>query len=239
MKMEKIFENWKKGIKKKKALNEGSKKEPYWWGPGKKNKKKHKGFGTYFDYSMYDSYGSDSGDDGGGGMDESIRESKEKKHSGILIALWPEPDVVEKLMKISTEDEKDLHLTLLYLKPEEVPNLETLKQAMERFSKGQKPISAQIGGMGRFSGGENSDGKDVIWASVDAPSLDIFRQNLISSLKNVNITNKPNHGYTPHITLSYIDKKETVEFKHFDSIETNFKKLVVSCNGEYFEYNLE
>src|SRR5690606_8413041 len=62
------------------------------------------------------------------------------------------------------------------------------------------PFSVKISGHGRFA---LDDGTECLHALVDGAELPDFRQSIIRHLQAAGIQPVLNHGYTPHITLSY------------------------------------
>ncbi|KPL90765.1 phage portal protein [Herpetosiphon geysericola] len=127
-------------------------------------------------------------------------------HTGAMIAL-PIPAELASMLAIPggiTPDQ--LHVTIAYLGDAmEFDAADRLQiEAALRVASGYGPIRAMVSGLGRFNTQE-SDGTNAIYASVDAPCLPDFHRRVMESLATAGIELEPNHGFTPHITLGYID----------------------------------
>lgn len=130
--------------------------------------------------------------------------------TGIMIAFFLDSAAAEALA-MSADSLPDgsepvtpeqLHVTLNYLgKVGEVERDElATMQAMAEFTKYAPAIRGRVGGIGRFS--KDSDGKNALWAQVDAPLLADWRQHLLDMVGYGAKTEE--HGFTPHITLAYV-----------------------------------
>lgn len=141
-------------------------------------------------------------------------------------------------------------------------HLEGVHKAVEAAAKGYQPIKAKIGGVGRFNASTNSNGKDVLIAHVDSPDLHPMREHLIEQVRKCACANveksadgykpqsfgdwmkeqtapdmngpkpKADHGYTPHITLAYIDPKDQMPIHKLDSREFTFTHLALCVGGK-------
>jgi phage gp29-like protein/2'-5' RNA ligase len=131
-----------------------------------------------------------------------------KPSRGVMVALYPAPEVAAGLVVPGGEAAEHLHLTLVYLgnvgalAPGVVESLEAVCASVAgRFG----PLSGQLSGLGRFSGGESSEHKDALWASPDIPGLSALRESLVGELRAAGVPLPSEHGFQPHITLAYLD----------------------------------
>lgn len=125
-------------------------------------------------------------------------------------------EVREQLASIAprlTED--DLHVTLLYLgklDPELVPQAE---KVLSEVAQKWQPLKAQLGGFGRFLKGP--DGVPT-FCTVDAPGLTHLQCDIERALQAAGISNGSEHGYLPHMTLSYEQEAKDVELPTVDEL---------------------
>lgn len=132
--------------------------------------------------------------------------------SGVMICLPIPSSIAEQIAVDGGESVESLHVTLAY-----VPGIggdaelrKRLCAALELLAPMYGPIRGMIGGYGRFVGSETSDFKDVFYASFDSPGLEILRNAVMDTLFRNGFQASGKHGFTPHITLSYLDKGEEI-----------------------------
>lgn len=129
---------------------------------------------------------------------------------GVMIAVrLPENTAAAIAMSFADggEPPSRLHCTLAYLGRMSVVGTEGLLLASDaiRCATSAVPIlRGCLSGIGRFSGGPSSDGKDVIYASVDVPGLTDLRHRLVQELACRGLVLAGDHDYTPHVTLAYV-----------------------------------
>lgn len=151
--------------------------------------------------------------------------------SGLIAALWI-PDKVGK--KIAIEDGEtvdDLHCTLAYFgKVDELPDGSEDKciQAVTAAVKGTGPLRGKIGGIGKFNGSETSDGKDVVYASLDVPGLVSLRERIVTEAEKRGLQVSRVHDFTPHVTLAYVDKG-CKEIPNVKSLPVEFDAVFVAA----------
>lgn len=186
--------------------------------------------------------------------DELVEEMRgqDSEHPGLLVALWPPPDVAHQLAVGDGEPEEDLHLTLAYC-PDANPDSVTLARLiveLDSVARACPPVGAKVSGLGVFQAG-GDDGKHVLYASVDAPDLDKLRMRACGALSTSGIEKSKTHGYTPHITLEYVPVGAEVEgtgvesdevvgrlFNRTGPIQFHFDRLVLARGGEELEFPL-
>ncbi len=130
-------------------------------------------------------------------------------HTGLLVAAWLDPETAAALAVAGGEPAEQLHVTLCYT-PAPAGGWDELTvaralAAIERASYGTPALRGQAAGTGRFLANPTSDGQDVWYASVDMPGLAELRQAVYGELCMAGVEPSSAHGYTPHITLSYLD----------------------------------
>jgi 2'-5' RNA ligase len=129
------------------------------------------------------------------------------EHKGFLVAVWLDAALAGQLAQEGYESPEGLHITLCYCGDvAEMDDVTVAKAvaAVGRVAAETEPMTGQIAGVGRFNATVGSEGQDVIYASVDVPGLEVFRQELVEALVHAGCGPKKTHGYTPHITLAYV-----------------------------------
>lgn len=129
----------------------------------------------------------------------------------LYIACWLTPDQAVQLDVGEGGEEPDaLHMTLCCIGDlEELPDdaAALAERVLRVVSVFTPPIQGEISGVGRFMGAT----QDVLYASVDAPALPAFRQRLVDALELVGLPVDDSHGFSPHITLAYLDPDTALE----------------------------
>lgn len=154
---------------------------------------------------------------------------------------------VDELAIEGGEDPKDFHVTLLYghYKPRsDEDDMQCRIQSVIGEIKGQLPETLTFKQEGRFEASENSDGKDVIYATVEAGQLEEVHKALLKALKEEGITvEKTFDEYHPHMTLAYIEPGAEYELKALDhkatikDIKCGFGKE--STHDNEFHYDIK
>jgi 2'-5' RNA ligase len=137
------------------------------------------------------------------------------------------------------ENQEDLHFTICYcgdLDQYSQEQIQLAKMFVANACKLSKPLEGFISGLGRFSATESSDGKDVIYTSVDIPGLEDFRYNLNRGLKACGINSNKEHGFTPHITLAYVDSSEPTPIHRVRIQPLLFNNLTLDCGLKQIFY---
>lgn len=128
--------------------------------------------------------------------------------TGLLVAVWLDAAQAAQLAIPGGEPADQLHLTLCYCGDANAMSDVQIGRAIAACAEAGAmwgPLTGQIAGLGRFNASESSDDKDVLYANVDVPGLAELRHFLAASLEMAGCPPLRNHGYTPHITLAYIE----------------------------------
>ncbi|MEU4703366.1 2'-5' RNA ligase family protein [Nonomuraea dietziae] len=122
--------------------------------------------------------------------------------SGVMVTFMLPPDLAEQLAVLDGVPAEELHVTLAYLgKDLDDDGMAAAAQAVREAAAVEEPLGGTIGGIGAFPPGE--DGTPA-FATVDVPGLEILRQRLVDRLEAAGVPVAANHGYTPHVTLTYL-----------------------------------
>ena len=170
-----------------------------------------------------------------------VKKAEPNGSSGVMIALMLPEAVANAIALEGGEPAKDLHVTLLY-----IPGIATdeqarikLQKAIAPFSELLAPLKMSIGGVGRFNASAYSDGKDVFYATPNALGLEALRLAVCLSVEKAGLLPPKKFGYTPHITLKYLEKGEDTPNLRISCPEFEVSKLSVASrnSSSEFEFN--
>lgn len=142
-------------------------------------------------------------------------------HTGAMIAFYPSPEMALALHTAlggytDLVAPTEMHLTLAYLG--EIAELEAQGISQEKvlgvlndLVGVLKPVEGVISGTGRFMNTHLED-KDAIVLLVDSPQLPDTRAVLTNELTAQGIPYAQNHGFTPHITVMYLNKGDAAHY---------------------------
>lgn len=152
-----------------------------------------------------------------------------EKHTGTFFALKVPPDVAKTLAVPGGEPPEKLHITLFYKKgltdEQRSAAARVFVDACMKLKGGG--LRVKLGGIGRFSASGGSDGKDVIYASVDSPSLQLIRQAMAQRWSAEGIDPDVEHTFTPHVTLAYVDPSAPTPVHRLDPVEFTVTKATL------------
>lgn len=137
---------------------------------------------------------------------------KEGGHTSAMLAIMLPKDVVKKLKKMGfvsknlEEDNDDLHITLVFLgKAKDLKNsIEYIKRATEKVCAKHFALNMNISGSGVFNKGKNGT---PVFLIPNAKGLSALQADLESAVSNI-IDLPSEHGWSPHITVSYLKNDE-------------------------------
>lgn len=131
----------------------------------------------------------------------------ERQFSGMLIALWLDPEQAAQLVVPGGEPAESLHLTLAYVPEKADVDDVTFSRAVTALADVaaiEQVIEGKVGGAGCFYASDSSDGRDVYYAVPDVPYLDYFRERVVRALGAAGLfIGDSEHAWTPHIALFY------------------------------------
>lgn len=155
-------------------------------------------------------------------------------HTGVIVALFPPFEIAQMLSEFGIEEAKDLHVTLVYLgEYSDIDNPDILLDMVSVFTNDYLPLSGRINGVGRFNMFD-PEKKDVFIALPDIPMLPFFRQNLFDFIKLSGFDPRQDHGFIPHITLSYLENGEQIPVEIIPPYQLQFDSVsVVLAENRY------
>ena len=133
---------------------------------------------------------------------------------------------------------QEMHVTLAYLGKvadvEQRISHQDLIERVARFTRFRPLMLAEVQGLGRFVGKDDSD---PIYLSVSSPGLSAFRQDLADSLGDA--MPKETYGYTPHITVAYLPKGVQAEIPMPERETLSFHHVAIAWGGKVTIFRLE
>ena len=191
----------------------------------------------------------EAGDDEGIAVERAAanRPAVVEQHTGMMLAFLLDPATAQQLAIPGGEPPSDLHVTLAYLgdMEDDEPTDGTLRpdtspfkirEAITSIASEAKPLAGVVGGVGRFFPAE-TDTTPVI-ALVDVPGLAEFRTKLVQAVGAANYTVVDNHGYTPHITLAYVDAEAPMPVKSVPPLPLVFDTVCLAVGEERYSFRL-
>lgn len=125
----------------------------------------------------------------------------EPDYSGhAMVALYPGEKAVAQYAITGGLEPGKMHVTMAYLGLAEEVDKEAVDKALASLPARQ-PFTAKVSGHARFTGGD----EDVLVALVDSPDIEQLRIDLLEALDKQGVSIPRDHGFTPHLTIAYMD----------------------------------
>lgn len=161
----------------------------------------------------------------------------EQEHKGVMLALWVPGGVAKSLAIEGGNNPDDMHMTLGYFgklgRDISHEQADAMFKCVSMAAKRARPFKGAISGMGRFAGTNTSDGKDVLYASVDLPGLAKFRTELMDEMQKCSgVVKSELHDFTPHITLKHINEDEPSPVQKIARQEVTFSHIVLAVGND-------
>lgn len=121
-----------------------------------------------------------------------------------MIALFPPPEAAGALARDGGLGQDEIHLTVAYCGDAADVDPIALNAAAQALADARAPFTATISGHARFTAGT----KDCIVALADSPHLDELRRDTETALAGQRIPIPSEHGFTPHLAISYLGEDE-------------------------------
>jgi 2'-5' RNA ligase len=136
-------------------------------------------------------------------------------------------------------DPSEMHITLAYLgKADQIPGpaVNSIHEFMELVSENHPPLTGYINGCGRFCNGD--DDGDPFFIIPDLAALPNLRQAIIDGLGNCGINAANDHGFVPHITLTYLPHAEYNPFDIIEKTPITFGSISLVLGDDRYDYPL-
>lgn len=173
-----------------------------------------------------------------------LREQGYDEH--VMVAFRIPIDVADTLASdvrfagLSPVDPMEMHITLAYLgHMDDVPvSRSDLLTALERMGDSADIVSGLIAGFGRFNASTSSDGQDVLYASFDSSILPKFRERLVDVIEATGANVNKLHGFTPHITLAYVQRGTDTPNFQIETMPLQFDRVTLYWGEEQVDIPL-
>lgn len=157
-------------------------------------------------------------------------------NTGVMVALYPDPEAAKKIMVRGGEDPEELHVTLAFLGDvKDQAGEGTLEGATSRIvaacqaaAATHQPLKGTVAGVGKFP---DSGSGVPVWAPVDVVGLTALRESVVEALLAERLPVKTDHGFTPHMTLGWNLDMELIPDS--EPVPVEFKELVIAVGGAH------
>jgi 2'-5' RNA ligase len=151
-----------------------------------------------------------------------------------MIALYPALAAAEALAVDGGLPPEEMHVPVAYLGDAADVDAEALSEVVEELAA-RKPIAARFSGLARFTGGD----KDVIVALIDSAALEDLRRDTLDALYERGIQSPREHGYTAHLTVTYLDPDDPAPLDRLEAGPIDFGTLSAVHGTERTDVPLE
>ena len=117
----------------------------------------------------------------------------------------------------------DLHCTLAMVDSDHPDVAAKVEKLVANIARNHTAIAATLSGVGRFSGAD----RDAFHLSVDAPDLQSISGYVRDELRWGGVPIRQEHGFDPHVTLTYLAKDEAAPLARFDPRHMRFDSIAV------------
>lgn len=150
-------------------------------------------------------------------------------HPGAMACLCLSPEQQQTLRDAAVMPDAECdHLTLVYVAGQ-AAEIEASKNqllaGLAQLAQCTPPLQGEIGGVARFAASESSEGRDVCVALYDCPALPALYSALCCCLEACGIVLSSDHGFTPHITLAYLDPGAAMPAEQLERMPLAFDAL--------------
>jgi len=154
----------------------------------------------------------------------------------VMVAIYPPEDVARELAVPDGLSPDDMHVTLAYLGRDLADEtLVTASRVVASVAAQHQPLSGTVGGgLVQFPAGDEGT---PVCAPVDVPGLAELRYRLVEQLEAAGVEVASDHGFTPHMTLTYMQEGEDPPGVP-DAQSAPFPTLSLSRGGARTDYPL-
>lgn len=159
--------------------------------------------------------------------------------SGVILCLKPPQSVADRIHVEGGVRASELHVTLAFLGKKQIlheSNLNTLRESLEGYCKDIKPLRGSLNGVARFT--MPPEQKDPIVLNVDVPGLSKIREDLVQLCSQAGIPVASDHGFTPHMTLTYVTAEDRNPIDRWTPVDVQFDSIELWVGGTRHIYPL-
>jgi 2'-5' RNA ligase len=148
-----------------------------------------------------------------------------------MVALYPDLEVAQRYAITGGLEPEKMHVTMAYLGLADDVDKAAVQRALASLPV-REPFTAQISGHARFTGGE----EDVLVALVDSPHIEQLRADLIQALEKQGVSIPRDHGFTPHMTITYMDEQALTPVVRLEPADARFGSVWLKHGKTKTEY---
>lgn len=141
-----------------------------------------------------------------------------------MVAVYPRAYEQEALALQDGADPETLHVTVFYLGDVSGVDTDAVAAALEELAGAHAPLEGKVSGVGRFEAGD--DGVPV-FAIPSVQGLSEIHAAVSDALEQQGITNPSEHGFNPHITLTYADE-DGLELPDVPDVPLHFDAITLA-----------
>lgn len=164
--------------------------------------------------------------------------------TGVMLCVTPDWNSRQQMAMQGGDDPGQLHCTLYYAGNTDGDDqvsgakLTRLKEIGHQVAHEWEHgiITAQANGITRFSG----EDEDACVVNIDSPLLPILYTRLVErGIMNDNMDfREPNHGFSPHVTLGYLDHDSPMPIDRYAAHSVKFRNLEMWVGGKITSWPL-
>lgn len=174
---------------------------------------------------------------------EKQEEESEPEATRGMVAFYPSPAIAQALASYTegvpdAEEPDDYHITLAYFPEIEPEDRDALLQVVAHVAfMLPAPVISAIEGIARFLPSESSDGLVPHVAIVDPRGLEDIHEMVCAMASDV-VEVSQNHGFVPHITLTYAQPDAKVDIDLPPALPLQFSELSLVIGDERHDFPL-
>jgi HK97 family phage portal protein len=164
---------------------------------------------------------------------KQLRAAGDVPEGAAMVALYPPADVAEQLAVDGGLPAEELHVTLAYLGEDLTEQQRSdAMTVVAGIAAQHQALAGTVGGLGRFPG----DGTVApYFATVDVPGLAELRHRLVEGLEGAGVPVDAGHGFTPHMTLTYLDEGDEPPAP-VEPLAVGFGELALAVGSDRAEF---
>lgn len=179
--------------------------------------------------------------------DEPVKPTAKQQESkgantGAMVALMIPSESAKQLAALTAAAVKscchplpaeDLHITLALLGDvADIPvaRVPMVQRALRELAGNHRALQGHIAGVGRFDAQPGE--RPALLALPDIPGLSELRQGIVSCVQDVLVSVNQEHGYTPHITLAYLEPGVDMPVLELPALPLFFDQICLAVGDE-------
>lgn len=136
------------------------------------------------------------------------------------------------------EDSERLHITLAYVKYNDIPHEEWKNHMLDIIEEHEAPpMKGRITNLHVFEEAENPEGINVLVALINIPGLKEWQKSLVEKIVERGFEIQDENEFTPHLTLDFIENKADIPQFTIQPQEITFPSVELWTNNEQYTLN--